>query len=155
MAQRAPLRSIRGVWRNRRGAAAAEFALIGSVLLTLVLGIYDVGMSVYQQMVIQEALRSGAHFAMSFPTHTTKIKDLVTSALPTSWQDDPSVTVSVSAPACDCESGGVATAALCSANCGAGSTRRGFITINVSHSFSPLLLTTLSSNASSHVVRFQ
>lgn len=59
--------SKRRIWRrvfrstpSQRGAAAVEFALVLPVLLSLLLGVVDLGLAVYTQSVLSNASREGA-----------------------------------------------------------------------------------------------
>jgi Flp pilus assembly protein TadG len=54
--------SIR-VWRDRRGIAATEFALLLPFLLLLLVGIYEFGSYLAQASSLEKSLRSGAMFA--------------------------------------------------------------------------------------------
>jgi len=51
-------------WRNDRGAAAVEFALILPILLLLIGGIVDFGRAFFTQVVITNAAREGARAAV-------------------------------------------------------------------------------------------
>jgi Flp pilus assembly protein TadG len=50
-------------WRDRRGNAAIEMALILPVLLTILAGITEVGYVFYQASALERGLRAGATFA--------------------------------------------------------------------------------------------
>ena len=47
-------------FRSESGAAAVEFALLLPLLLSLFLGIVDLGLAVYTQSVLSNASREGA-----------------------------------------------------------------------------------------------
>jgi len=51
--------------RKRRGAAAAEFAIILPVLLMLVLGIWEVGRMIQVNQILDNAAREGARLSAS------------------------------------------------------------------------------------------
>ena len=53
------------VFRDRRGVSAVEFALIAPVLVIGSFATIDAGMAVYEEMMITQALRSGAHLAIT------------------------------------------------------------------------------------------
>jgi Flp pilus assembly protein TadG len=59
---------VRDGRRERRGIAAVEFALISTAVLMLLLGGYDVASVVRIRMQLQQALRAGGQYAVSFPT---------------------------------------------------------------------------------------
>jgi Flp pilus assembly protein TadG len=84
-----PVQALR---HDRRAVAAAEFALIVPVLVTLLLGVFEIGNAVHQQLVLQQALRAGGLYALSFPTQTGEISPAnngillaIQAALPPSW----------------------------------------------------------------------
>src|ERR1700752_1039660 len=86
--------------QDRRGASAIEFALIGSLLATSMLGIYDLGNAAQQEIQLQEAVRSGGAFAIDWPTNMVGIQNAVASALPNGWVlTNPG---GVAAVACSC-----------------------------------------------------
>jgi Flp pilus assembly protein TadG len=94
---------IRALRRNASGIAAAEFALIAPVMVTLLLSTYDVGNAVQQQLQLQQALRAAGQYAMSFPTQTGGLASTnngivlaVQQALPTTLL--PSVTTLTATP---------------------------------------------------------
>jgi hypothetical protein len=69
-----PCRSYR---RNRRAAAAVEFALIAPVFFLLVMGMIEYGRMVMIQQVITNASREGARQAVLDGATTAGIDDLV------------------------------------------------------------------------------
>jgi Flp pilus assembly protein TadG len=94
---------IRALRRDGRGIAAAEFALIAPVMATLLLSTYDIGNAVQEQLQLEQALRAGGQYAMSFPTQTgglTSTNDgillAVQQALPTNML--PSLTTLTATP---------------------------------------------------------
>ena len=50
-------------WRDRRGVAATEFALLLPFLLLLLVGVYEFGTYLSQASSLEKSLRSGAMFA--------------------------------------------------------------------------------------------
>jgi Flp pilus assembly protein TadG len=68
--------------RDRRGVSAIEFAIIAPIMVTLMLGAYDVGNAALQQIRLQEAVRSGGAYAISWPTDLSGIQTAVSDALP-------------------------------------------------------------------------
>ncbi len=139
---------------DRRGVAAVEFAVIGAIILTLLLAVFDFGFWIWTQMSFQSALAAGAAYAQVFPTEQTGIVTTITGALPPGLADGATVTPPV--PACDCGAGGgTPSAAQCSTSCGAGSQKRVYVTLSVSRPFSPLYFTSFSTNAARFVVRVQ
>jgi Flp pilus assembly protein TadG len=71
--------SLRG---DESGAAAVELAIILPVLVVLLLGIGDVGWSMWQRIALQDAVQDGALYAAFNPTDVAGIKTRVVDAAP-------------------------------------------------------------------------
>jgi Flp pilus assembly protein TadG len=136
--------------RDRRGVAAVEFALIAGALMTLLLGVYDIGNAIQQRLVLQQALRAGGLYAVSFPTQSDGIAAAINAALPASWQAN----VTVTPPRMWCTCSGSGTTDSCPLSC-AGGTPQVFVTLGVSRPYSPYLFRALGDNTASYVVRVQ
>jgi Flp pilus assembly protein TadG len=128
--------------RDKHGVAALEFAIVAPVLIAMALSAYDIGNAVQQRMLLQQALRAGGQYAVSFPVQTNidgsldtnDIAQAVNQALPTGWlPQNPTVTFSP--------------------NPGSGPPY--YVAITASRPFSPLLLTVIPDTAGSYVVRVQ
>ena len=55
--------TLMSAWKDRRGAAAAEFALILPGLLFLLFGIFNLCVATYAEMCLQSAVESAARYA--------------------------------------------------------------------------------------------
>ena len=53
---------FRSYVRSERGVAAVEFALVAPMLLLLLMGIYDFGMFLNQQMMLESTARAAAEY---------------------------------------------------------------------------------------------
>ena len=53
--------------RDRRGVTAVEFALFMPILLTLLIGLTEVGRAHYQAKAVENGLRTGALYASRNP----------------------------------------------------------------------------------------
>lgn len=95
--------------RGQDGVAAVEMALCFVVLLAFLLPMIDVANIAYTGTRLNSAVRTGAQYAMSYPTDTSGIQSVVTQAtnLPSA-----SVTATVST-SCECNG----AAASCSSSC--------------------------------------
>ena len=71
-------RLFRGLRADQRGAAAIEFAIIGPLLLTLLLGIVEMGRMFYVRESLEYATEQAARYYMVNPAAT---QDAVTTAL--------------------------------------------------------------------------
>ena len=60
-------RTYQRIWRDRRGASAVEFALTIPVLLTMIIGILQLGMLFQAKAGLQQAVETGARYATTYP----------------------------------------------------------------------------------------
>lgn len=71
------------LWRDRRGVAAVEFALIAPALFLLTVGIIDVGRMMWMASTLDHAAREGARYATAHgaqsavPTSTAEVQAFV------------------------------------------------------------------------------
>lgn len=75
-----PHRSLRELRGANEGVSAIEFALVGTILAILCIGLVDVGMGIWKQMEVGNAARAGADFAATKGWYSDKIKAAVTNA---------------------------------------------------------------------------
>lgn len=62
------MRRLRDIWRDREGVAAAEFAIIAPILITLIWGIFQLALVFEANAGVQSALGNAARYATVFPT---------------------------------------------------------------------------------------
>jgi Flp pilus assembly protein TadG len=147
--------------RDRCGASATEFAIIGSLLATLMFGAYDLGNAAQQEIQLQEAVRSGGAFAINWPTNVAGIQDAVASALPTGWVLTNPGGVAVVACSClNASSGAVTNLAGCTTanfdTCAAGSGLLISVTAAMAYtSVDTLFAAAIPQLSASYVTRFQ
>jgi len=74
------------------GVSTIEFALIGSMLVTLAIGMLDFGMALWQQMEVGNAARAGAEYAAAhgWGTDGSAVQTAATSATSLSVTASPS-----------------------------------------------------------------
>jgi Flp pilus assembly protein TadG len=145
-------RQIFAAARSRRGIASIEFAIVTALIITIVLGTYDLGGYVLQQMALAEAAYAGGLDAVSYPPldinnssdpNTQNLISTIQNALPPNWVLGGDTLYSLSmTPTC-----GNATP---STGC--------LVTINLTRNYQPLLitgLTGLSSTSVTYVARIQ
>ncbi len=70
MQERQKVTGVRGL-SGDKGGAAIEFAVLGPVLFTLLLGAIDVGRMFYVRQALEYATEQGARYYMLNPTSTT------------------------------------------------------------------------------------
>jgi Flp pilus assembly protein TadG len=148
------VRPVRAAARDRRGMAAIEFGFVMGAIVVIVLGTYDVGNYVLQQMKLAEAAAVGGQFAVSYPTDTIGATNAINAALPSGWSG-----VHITGPTLSCacwSASGGQVAASCSATpvCSSGQVER-FVTITLQRNYSPLLVNTLTSTSASYVAQVQ
>jgi Flp pilus assembly protein TadG len=80
---------------QRRAVAAVEFAMILPVILTLLLGIWEVGRMIEIQQILYNAAREGGRQAASGELTNAQVQDAVTDSLQTSGVPVPNVVVTV------------------------------------------------------------
>ncbi len=90
-----PLRSHR---KNRRGAAAVEFAVVAPVFFLFVFGMIEFGRMVMVQQILTNASREGARLAVLDGTQTADVVDTVTSYLSNSSIGSAAVDVTPDPP---------------------------------------------------------
>jgi Flp pilus assembly protein TadG len=141
----------RPLLRDQRGMSALEFALAALVLVPMIMAAADLGYMAEQQIQLQQALRAGGQYAMSFPTDITGIKNAVVNALPSNWTN---ITVGTPSDSCVCWTSGSTSTPSCdsSGSCTSGQVER-FMTIPASSPYSSTFInTTISAN---YVARYK
>ena len=145
-------RGLHAVAQCPRGVAAIEFGITMAAILVIVLGTYDIGNYVLQQMKLADAAHVGGQYAISYPIDTAGATSAVDAVLPPAWLDD--TTVTGPSMTCTCGSSGTGDAASCSATCPTGQLQR-FVTVTLTRNYAPLLVIGLTQTTASYVVRIQ
>jgi hypothetical protein len=147
---------------DRRGVSAIEFAIIASIMVTLLLGAYDLGNAAMRQIQLQQAVRLGGAYAMDRPTDVTGIRTAVASVLPTGWVlTNPGGVAAVTCSCLDPSAGGTAALAGCTAadfdTCTAPNTAT-IISITATMAYTtltPLFAAAIPNNTATYVTRFR
>jgi Flp pilus assembly protein TadG len=154
--------SARALRANRAGVAAAEFALIAPVMVALLLGVYDIGNAIQQRLQLEQAVRAGAQYALSWPDELTSsesgvnsIQAAVSAALPSSWTN-----ATVNASYCHSSGDGTTTtssqtSSSCPPTCGSASTTETYVTICATNPSTPFYFSAVAANSATYVVRVQ
>lgn len=130
-----PLPFLARLRQDRSGAAAIELGLIASMLVGILIPMFDLGMGAYNKMRVQNAAEAGAQYALSNGYSSSAITTAAQNA--TSLGGAVNVTPS---QACNCISGTTIGAAVaCGSACADGSTAGTFVTISTSTSYSLLV----------------
>ena len=61
-------------YRRQHGQSLVEFALIVTVLLTMLLGMVDFALAYYSQVVVKNAVAEGGYYAIQHPRDTAGIE---------------------------------------------------------------------------------
>ena len=138
---------------NRRGIASIEFGIVMTAIVVVVLGTYDIGNYVLQQMKLADVAHVGGQFAVSYPLDTTGATTVMDAALPPAWVND--VTITGPSITCACANGGAEADCSASPICPLGDSTERFITVTVQRAYSALLVPGLTSTSATYVVRVQ
>ena len=127
------------------GAVLVEFALAAPILVTLVLGIADLGLLAANTAALEGVTRVGAEYARN---NTTCQADLagqsciagIKSAMTNSGNFNPPITFpSDPSASCECDDGSPITCGTTCADVGKPSPNRVLITVSASQSYTPIL----------------
>lgn len=121
-------------WRDRRGVAAAEAAVVVPFLILIILACVDFGRAISQSMSLTQAVKAGAQYAVTSANAQAAIEAAVRNALPAA--------MSAAAVSSTCYCGalpagtGMPPVAACDSECPAGSAR--MMTIRATLPFTPM-----------------
>ena len=122
---------------DRRGLAAAEFALVLPLLVLMMGGVVDFGRFLWFQTEVTQALRAGMQYAMNDPNDTSGINQIIQKAT-TLWPS-PNFTVSNPVQSCSCSDGSTPSGGCTSGTCPSGTIRQNWLTLTASYSYAPLI----------------
>lgn len=124
------------VFRQKSGSAGIELVIVTPVLLLLMLGLYDIGNAIQQDIWLEQAARAGGIFALTDPANTSAIGSAVQAAV-----GNP-VTVNVTtSPACSDNSTPISNGATPpSYTCAGQAIFYQSITITAQATYKPLIL---------------
>lgn len=115
---------MRSFLRDRDGAAAVEMALIAPMLIAALLLMADIGMTLFNRLDMQTAVRAGIQYAMNGGRNLETTEEIVLQ----SWPDRPEDAVVEASRYCLCGE----TQMACTSWCGDGSAPRAFTHITAS-----------------------
>jgi Flp pilus assembly protein TadG len=84
--------------KNRRGAAAVEFAIVAPLFFLLIFGMIELGRMVMVQQVITNASREGARVAVLDGSTSTEVENVVNTYLASASVDGATVTINPAEP---------------------------------------------------------
>jgi Flp pilus assembly protein TadG len=120
--------------RCTKGNAALEMGIIFPIFVTLIVGVSQYGLAIFQFMEVGYAAQVGANYAVTNGFNAANIQAAVTSATSLSTITAPTPT-----QACSCASTTGLSAATCGSTCATGGTAGTYVTVNSSATYSPVL----------------
>jgi Flp pilus assembly protein TadG len=121
--------------RNRSGAAAIEFALIGATLAMAAVVTADLGMGFYSFMQVQTSAQVGAEYAIAHGFNATAMASAVTAATPASGISASPAPTSF----CGCPSTTGVTATTCGTTCADSSAAGDYVTVTATRTYTPII----------------
>lgn len=114
-------------WRDAvAGTAAIEFAICVPIIFILLVGVVEVGFSMYQSMQVFNSAEAGAVYAAKYGWNANGIAAAVTNATGT-----PGISASPAPEKfCGCPAASGVAAATCSVNCANGNTPGEYVRIS-------------------------
>jgi hypothetical protein len=135
---------------DQRGVAAAELALVASVVIVMLLGVFDLGLWVWQRMQLQAALIAGVHYAQEFPGNGANIQSVIVAALPPGLLG-ATIVPPVLTRDCGADNSSDPGDGACSSGLA-----RTFVTLEISYPFAPLYFTAIPTTIDvRYVIRVQ
>jgi Flp pilus assembly protein TadG len=137
--------------RCTKGNAALEMGIIFPIFVTLIVGVTQYGLAIFQFIEVGYAAQVGANYALTNGFDAANIQTAVTSATGLSTITAPTPT-----QACGCASATGITAATCGTTCpGGGGPAGTYVTVKSSATYSPVLPGIPSPMTGQAVVRIQ
>lgn len=121
--------------RDRKGAAAVEFALIAPLLAMMIILTVDLGMGIFSKMQVEDAAQAGAQYAIIHGFDSSAISSVVTNATSNSGISSSPAPVQF----CGCPSAAGITAASCSGVCSTGNAPGTYVTVSAQGTYSTLV----------------
>jgi Flp pilus assembly protein TadG len=120
---------------DRRGIAAAEFAVLVPVLVLLAVGTADLGLAIYSEMQVQNSAEAGVGYAFLHGFNASAISSAVTSA------GQLSALTAAPAPAqfCGCPGTSGVTSTTCGSTCSNGNTAGTYVTASATMVYHTLI----------------
>jgi len=134
-------RDMRLFVTSRPGTIAVEFGMIAPVILTMFLGVVEIGAAISTSLSVQAAARAATHFGLTTPPvqgDLSPILGAARAAMPADWTaadttDSAQVNASL---VCECELTG---AVACGAACAAGEKSLTYLKVDVSKVYTPIV----------------
>jgi hypothetical protein len=122
-------------WRDRRGIAATEMALVAPFLLFFMVVGVDFGRATSQSIELTHAVRAGAQHSLTALGSKSVIEATIKESLPDRLKNTASITATCYCGAVPAGNTGLPPAAECSAPCPATSAK--MMTLRAAHAFTP------------------
>lgn len=124
------------LWRDRRGLATVELAVLAAALTLLAIGVIDYGQTLVRKTELANAVRAGAQYALirkPIGGDMSEIRNAVAATAPADKNDSQTITA---IPFCECPGAGTID---CSLACADGAERQFFVQITLQETFETLL----------------
>lgn len=126
------IKTILSFWKNNSGAAAVEFSFIAPLLITLIVGLMDMGNYIHSKMKLEQISRASVDYMLQ-GGEEANIRNEVLNYYAGSDANTYTLTTE---RVCTCADG---TARDCSAiSCGSGDHSRQYVQVSVDKTFSTL-----------------
>ncbi len=109
-------------WRDRRGVAALEMAVVAPFLLLILMACIDIGRAISQSIDLTHAVRAGAQYAFTAANAQALIESTIRNALPPN-RSAATITTTCYCGALPNGDAGLPPVAACDSACPAGSAR--------------------------------
>jgi Flp pilus assembly protein TadG len=135
MQRQAIHRSVTMAWRDSRGVAAIELALIAPILALLLICTADLGLGIYRKMQVQNAAQAGAQLAALKGFDANAISNAVASATSLAVAASP-------APSqfCGCATTTAVNTAVCNTPCAGGGIAGNYVKVSAQSNYTTLLI---------------
>ena len=139
------------LWRcvnDNTGVAVVEFAIIGSFLAAVFIGLANYGLAMFEQMELTSAARSGAQVALIDASDTAAIAAAVVAST------NANITTAnvTTTESCVCANGDTVT---CGDTCSDSSSNRYYMTVTATEQYTLLLVPTTLTLTGSAIIRTQ
>jgi Flp pilus assembly protein TadG len=131
---------FQGFWRDDRGVAMVEYALLVPVLSVLMIGIVDYGMYIHEKMELDDLARDSVQYVLQGGDYNNIQAAVIAPSDIYNKVDPNELTVTVTPPSQSCEcSGGAAVSCSSGGTCPSGDYKRGFVTVTIAASYHPIV----------------
>jgi Flp pilus assembly protein TadG len=126
------------IWRNQRGTAAVEFALVSTLLIFLFTAATDIALAIWAGQQVGNAARAGSEYA-AINTAANGYNSSAISTAATSATTRSGVTATSSNYCGNASASGVTQTCILPCSCTVGGTTGTYVSVTASSSYAPIL----------------